>query len=90
VIDGVEMQRDSVSGQLKTALVTRLKVMCKLDITATNLLQSGRCSVTVNGNLKTYEVHFRETSVGTTILIDFVSLPIDQTADPVKVWWTQP
>jgi len=90
VIDGKEMQRDSVSGKLKAALVTRFKVLCNLDITATNLLQSGRCPITINGSQQTCEVHFRETSEGTSVLIDFASLPIDQTADPIKTWWTQP
>jgi len=88
VIDGTEMQRDSVSGQLRAAVVTRLKVMCKLDITAKDLLQSGRCPVTVNGGNQTCEVHFRETPEGTSVLIDFVSLPIAQTADSIKAWWT--
>jgi type IV pilus assembly protein PilB len=90
VIDGTELQRDRVSGRLKVSLVTRLKVLCKLDITAKNPLQSGRCPVTVNGRQQTCEVHFRETPEGTTVLIDFVSLPIDQTADPIKAWWSQP
>lgn len=90
VIDGVEVQRDRVPGRLRAALVTRLKVLCKLNITATNPLQSGRCPVTVNGSQQTCEVHFRETSEGISILIDFVSLPVDQTADPIKAWWAQP
>jgi len=90
VIHGVEVHRDSVSGKLKAALVTRFKVLCNLDITATKPQQSGRCPVTINGQHQTCDAHFRETSERTSVLIDFVSLPIDQTADPIKAWWTQP
>jgi len=87
VIAGLEVPRDRVPRQLTAALVTRLKMMCNLDITASKPLESGRCSIAVNGNHKTCEVHFRETTEGVSILIDVVPMLIDNAPDAVKDWW---
>ena len=87
VIDGNEVPRDHVPSNLTAALVTHLKVLCNLDVTAIMPVQSGRCTISVKQINKACEIHFRETGEGVSMLVDFVSLPSDQSPDAVKAWW---
>ena len=89
LIDDKEVPRDRVPARLTAAIVTRLKVLCNLDVTAPKPQESGQCEFVVNGANKTCQIHFRETDGGISMLIELISSPAEERPDAVKVWWAQ-
>lgn len=87
VIDGKEVPRDHVPSRLTAALVTRLKVLCNLDVTATKPLVRGRIDMSVGDVPKSCEVVFQELAEGVSILLDFVSKPLAEAPEVVQAWW---
>jgi general secretion pathway protein E len=87
VIDGKEVPRDRVPSNLTAALVTRLKVLCNLDVTAAKSMERGRIDMNVGAVPKSCEVVFQELSEGVSILLDFVSTPFAEAPEVVQAWW---
>jgi len=87
VIDGKEVPRDRVPSRLTAALVTRLKVLCNLDVTVTKPLERGHIDMSGSHGRKSCEVVFQEWSEGVSILLDFVSTPIAEAPEVVQAWW---
>ena len=85
VIDGVVVEREAAPRRMLAAIVSRLKILAKLDITIKDQLQSGIVSITV-GNLSIEcMIHLAPCDEGTTALIE-----LDRTSatdpEPVSQW----
>ncbi|MEM6689107.1 MAG: ATPase, T2SS/T4P/T4SS family [Planctomycetota bacterium] len=93
VIDGVEVEREQVPDRLLAAVVARLKILSKVDLSVSDRLQSGELPVTVGDCSRDVVMHFAPRSVGAMVLIDFVSetteppVELDDLPGPVKSWW---
>ncbi|WP_372724615.1 ATPase, T2SS/T4P/T4SS family [Novipirellula sp.] len=70
VIDGDVVDREHVPRRMLSAIVARLKILAKVDVSITDQLQTGTINITVGATASTHQVHFAPTSDGTTMLIE--------------------
>ena len=70
VIDGESVLREHIPSRILSAIVTRLKVLAKLNLAVEDRLQSGEIQLTVGDKSIDLLVHFAPSSMGTTVMLE--------------------
>jgi type IV pilus assembly protein PilB len=94
VIDGAEVPRDLAPRRMLSAIITRLKILTKLDVSIRDQPQHGTCDLTIGDKQCSCEIYFAPLGDATTVLIDFTSKLGDEQApqeipESVQIWWQQ-
>ncbi len=80
-VDGVLQEQVLEGGKVASALVTRLKLMCALDIAEKRLPQDGRCSVRIRDRLVDVRVSTLPTQYGESVVLRL----LDQSANLLTI-----